>query len=131
MEQLSLGQFCNGSNGSSQRTIVDDEFCLTRPQTRTIGFFSGSGENFVNFIEQQFIGRFPCCIILTIQMLTTKIIKIPTTSTNKTYCPCILEPPMVQPVPARADDLEENRAQGGQVAVSGMRSTLRSASPSL
>ena len=45
---------------------------------------SGSGGNFDNLIDKQFIGRFPCCNFLTIDMLQNKINKIPTTTRNQT-----------------------------------------------
>ena len=55
----------------------------------TIGAISGSGGNFDNLFYKQFIDRFPSCTILTVKMLLNIIIKMPTTTINQTYCPCV------------------------------------------
>ena len=54
-----------------------------------IGLISGGGGDIVNLIDKQLIGRLPYCAILTIHLLNI-ILKIPTTSRNRTYCPCVL-----------------------------------------
>ena len=53
--------------------------------TWTKGFISGSGGNFDTLIDEQFIGRFPFCTILTIDMLSNKISINPNTNRNQTY----------------------------------------------
>ena len=47
-----------------------------------------SARNLDNFIDEQFVIRFPCCNFLTISMLSYIVIAIPTTTRNQTYCPC-------------------------------------------
>ena len=50
-----------------------------------IGLKSGSGGNFDDLVDKQFIGRFPHCTVPTIQMVSNIIIKIPTTTPNMFY----------------------------------------------
>ena len=52
----------------------------------TIGLISVSGGN---LNDKQFIVRFPSHAALTIHMLSNKIITIPTTTRNQTYCTCV------------------------------------------
>ena len=51
---------------------------------------SGSGGNFDNLVDRQFICGFLCCTILTIHMLFNIIIKLPTIKRNQTYCACFV-----------------------------------------
>ena len=52
---------------------------LGRTWTFCFIFVSGG-----NFIDKQFIGKFLCCIVRSIHMLSNKIIRIPTTTRNQT-----------------------------------------------
>ena len=44
---------------------------------------SGRGEKLDILVDKPFMGRFPCCNFLTIDMLPKKLNKIPTTTRNQ------------------------------------------------
>ena len=51
-----------------------------------IGLQNSSGGNFKNFILKKFSGIIPYCIILTINLLVSKIVNLPTTTQKVRFC---------------------------------------------
>ena len=56
----------------------------TRNQGGTIGLISGSGGIFDNLVHKPFMGRFPLCNFLAIDLVPNKISQLPTTTRNQT-----------------------------------------------